>query len=1079
MDDSLRAIAAKASSIRERLAPDFVASGETTYDETIEARMRAWVAKAAKGDVTTFRRRLAWEGLDENLARRAVGPARLKPEAPLPRWVLTLAEVLQLAGVSKARARCLDDRKLIPFEDLLVPFVTWARSACERKAGSAYACFDDLAHADLERQLLESLSACAAKSLLLELSLEVSEYESPLDEFSQSEPSRAGYEAFVARMLNGGLVSFLEEYSVLARVLSITTELWVEATVEMLERFRTDVGAIRAMLNVRGEAQVARVASSLSDPHHGLRTVAILAFDSGERVVYKPRPLGMEVAWNVLLGWLPSIGSPIGLRTFRVLDRGDHGWAEYVEYATCANCEEARRYFRRAGGLLSLVYLLHGTDCHANNVIAAGEHPVLIDIETILLPQSRDLMPVGAEAPRLARKLLMRSVITTHLLPLWSRGVNDPDVFDGSGFGADVDQECALTWQRWLLVNTDRMRLGRGSLEEGPTPRAALSNGQPLRVFEYESDLVDGFAAMYRFLVRERNTLLSPESPFQSLRNAQVRFVYRNTELYSTILDRLNEPDLLRDGAERSLEIEQLAVAALIGEKFDGRSGWVKIWNAEREAIECGDVPHFTALASGDSLSVASNVTIPGWFTQPSHTAVVERLDLLDEADLAFQVDLIRSALRSRSPIHATASASGEVLDALSATPRSATGNGELWIAEAVEIAESLTRDAIRGSDGSLSWLQPAWSRELMLASPKREFDVVGNDLYDGAVGIGMFLAAVERVTGGAALLTSAMGAVRPLLVELTERGEETVEQLGIGGLSGLGSVVYGLVCMSKLLDETSLLWGAERAASLITPERIDNDLELDVTLGSAGALLGLLTLYETNGHAPALARAVQCGQRLIARLEPAGRGVRALRTLGGRFLTGFSHGAAGIAYALCRLHAVTQDANYLEAARALVEFERSSFSVEHGDWPDLRQSGPARFVAAWCHGAPGIALGRIASLGSMHDEETHREINRALEITQRPRVQGTDYLCCGTFGVVDILWTAGRLLNRPELCQRAQSLAWQTVSTSKDTGGYALGLPSVGQFTCRGLFQGLTGIGYVMLRLARPDLLPELLLLR
>ena len=391
MDDSLRAIAAKASSIRERLAPDFAPIGEIAYNETVEERMRAWLATVAKGDAATFQRRLAWDGLDENLAKHALRPARLRPDAALPRWVLTLAEVLQLAGVSRERERCLDDRKLIPFEDLLTPFVTWARSTCARKAGSAYVCFSDLAHTDLERQLLEWLSTCAAKSLLLELSLEVSEYESPLDQFFQSEPSRAGYEVFVARMLNGGLVSFFEEYSALARVLSITAELWVEATVEMLERFRTDANAIRAMLSVQGEARVAGVAASLSDPHHGLRSVAILTFDSGEHVVYKPRPLGTEVAWNALLGWLGSIGAPVDFRTFRVLDRGDYGWAEYVEYATCTDYEEACRYFRRAGALLSLVYLLQGTDCHANNVIAAGEHPILIDVETILPPQSRDL----------------------------------------------------------------------------------------------------------------------------------------------------------------------------------------------------------------------------------------------------------------------------------------------------------------------------------------------------------------------------------------------------------------------------------------------------------------------------------------------------------------------------------------------------------------------------------------------------------------------------------------------------------------------------------------------------------------
>ena len=66
-----------------------------------------------------------------------------------------------------------------------------------------------------------------------------------------------------------------------------------------------------------------------------------------------------------------------------------------------------------------------------------------------------------------------------------------------------------------------------------------------------------------------------------------------------------------------------------------------------------------------------------------------------------------------------------------------------------------------------------------------------------------------------------------------------------------------------------------------------------------------------------------------------------------------------------------------------------------------------------------------------------------------------------------------------PELCERAKLLAWHIVSRARNRGGYVLGLPSVGQLKCCGLFQGLAGIGYTLLRLARPDLLPELLLLR
>jgi hypothetical protein len=48
MNESLRAIAAKASSIHERLtAPDLIPIVDAAHDEIVEARMRAWLAAAA------------------------------------------------------------------------------------------------------------------------------------------------------------------------------------------------------------------------------------------------------------------------------------------------------------------------------------------------------------------------------------------------------------------------------------------------------------------------------------------------------------------------------------------------------------------------------------------------------------------------------------------------------------------------------------------------------------------------------------------------------------------------------------------------------------------------------------------------------------------------------------------------------------------------------------------------------------------------------------------------------------------------------------------------------------------------
>jgi lantibiotic modifying enzyme len=222
----------------------------------------------------------------------------------------------------------------------------------------------------------------------------------------------------------------------------------------------------------------------------------------------------------------------------------------------------------------------------------------------------------------------------------------------------------------------------------------------------------------------------------------------------------------------------------------------------------------------------------------------------------------------------------------------------------------------------------------------------------------------------------------------------------------------------------------------------------------------------------------MKCGQRLLARLEELDNNLAAIRTLEGRFLTGFAHGQAGIAYSLCRLYRATGDSTFLHAAKRLIAFERSSYSPTHGNWPDLRHPGLARFMPSWCHGAPGIALARVATVDVLDQAESHSEIDRALAITQE-RVPGdTDCVCCGKFGRVEILWTAGRVLRRAELSGQAQGLAWQSVLDARRNRDYAPALGPVGRFRCLGLFQGVAGIGYTMLRLAFPDAVPQVLLL-
>ncbi len=1070
MQDGLSAIAAKASTLRERLGPDFEQIPAEGISERIDALMQAWRAAAARGDQDAFQRRLSWDGLDEQTARRAVSPGRRRSESPLPSWATTLGEVCQLATSMAMVDRCLDPKDLVPFEDLLIPFVLWARSACERRAGLSYQSFSANAHGMLERNLLQLLSGIAARTLLVELTVHLADQLGPLDLLCKSQPSREGYTEFVTGILSGGFMKLFEEYAALGRMLASSAELWVEATAELVQRFSQDRSAICQTFGISGDPFVAAVESCASDPHNGLRAVCILRLGSGERIIYKPRPIAAEALWNELLKFCQALGAPVDFRNYRTLDKGEYGWTEYVRGFVCRNQEEVNRYMTRAGALLAIVYLLGGSDCHADNIILAGEYPVLIDVETMLAPKPRDCS-ARTDAPRVANRLLSQSVLNSYLLPRWSRGINDDQVVDSSAFGPNPGEAPGFSGPCWVDVNTDRMRIMRVS----PAPRVA-SAGAALRessrsLPQHEAELVNGFESMYRFLAIRRYDLLHPESPFQRLRGVAVRFVYRNTAIYAAILDRLTRPEFLRDGAERSVEIEELALAALTAQRVDGRSGWADIWRSERDAVERGDVPHFTGAPGALALCSGSKVVVPDWFPECSHDLAIQRLQSLNDVDLRFQVDVIRSTIRSRvkypeAGIRDTAG--------LPTAPQ----DPQAWIAEAVAIARTLAEQSIRGADGSICWIQRGWSPELQVDPPVAELQVTGNDLYSGATGIALFLAAVERIAPGNGLLPYALGAIQPLIADLAAIGNEIANELGIGGLCGVGSVVYALTCMSELLAKPDLMQPAECAVNLITEKRINDDGALDVTLGSAGALLALLAYYEATGSPVALQRARQCGERLLAALEKAGDRVYGIRTLEGKFLAGFSHGAAGIAYSLCRLYALSGEARFLAASRQLIAFERAVYSPADENWPDLRHLGSRRFMPSWCHGAPGIGLARMASLYIIDEEETVREVERAIVITQQNATDSGDCVCCGTFGRIETLWTAGRLLKRRDLCQIAQSLAWHRVLEARGTGGYAPGVASVGQFRCLGLFQGLAGIGYTFLRLAAPDLLPHILLL-
>jgi len=1103
-------IVSQASFLFERLSDEHIQENFTQVnEEEANTRLAHWCKVVAQGDWEKFQKRVEWDGWNIERVRQVLGTVPVLDSQALPNWATTLTEIVQTVSefsLNDISPSPIAPENPYPFEDLLLPLIFVARQKLLKRLGSASLSQDYLplkvliepAYLSMEEALLQRLSALSAKVLEFECF-----HSRPLGQSllnlvikkTEGTSSKSLYNAFVQRLLSDGMLAFFQKYPVLGRLIATAIDFWVEATGEFLERLNVDLSLIQQAFNpseslegqtIRNDpGKVIEIKSTLSDLHNQGRSVIALTFESSLKVIYKPKNLGLEVTYCQLLEWcnenfsseitqgLDRLALPF--KVIKVLNQGTYGWVEYIEQQPCEEEGSAQRFYTRAGMLVCLLYILGGNDCHSDNLIACGEHFVLVDMETVMQHEASLITDILDESALLvATNQLFDSVLRTGLLPMWEFGVNRSIAYDISALGNVDIQPTPISMPVWRFINTDDMQQGYEKIHTHLAANIPVLNGVALSPNNYIHELVTGFEQMYRFLMKQRKALLAPDSPLAAFGSQQVRFLFRPTKVYSKVLyNKAIAPEFLRHGLSWSMEIDILSRAFLTAE--DKPKAW-QILSAELKAMGQLDIPYFSATADSDALPLSPEQIIPEYFKAPCLSKALTKLQQLDETDLAQQVAIIQLAFYARvaraEPTDLDNSTAGDI----GKYPTSLLTSEQL-LQQAQNIAVEIQDRAITGADGSLSWIN------LTFVPSALRFQVMplGYSLYDGNCGIALFLAALAKVTRNTQFRDLALRAIQPLQKFLqtsdTQTAQSAAKDMGIGGGTGVASIIYSLVKISQFLELPHLYEDAQTAANLMTRELIAADDKFELLWGSAGAILGLLALYEKTENSAVLERAITCGQHLLDYCHQA----YILKTATPKPMTGFSHGAAGIAYSLLRLYAVTQDSAYLNAARNAIVYEDSFFNPTALNWQEAsvvyESASPSVFWSSWCHGAPGIGLGRLGGVSIYQTEQILTDIEVALRTTHKAGLQDVDHLCCGNLGRTEVFLVAGQKLNSPQWYQTARELAAMVVQRATPTGKYQLfgGMPDSVFSPC--FFQGSAGIGYQLLRLAYPEALPSVLL--
>lgn len=910
---------------------------------------------------------------------------------------------------------------------------------------------------NLTAKLIETVT----RALLLEINI------ARMNDALEGETPEVRFRNFLLNLRDPqNAVAILEDYPVMARLVVNYTESWIETNFNMIQRLAEDWEMLQEVFGLKDAGQIAAVEGGAGDTHRGGESVHIFTFTSGAKLVYKPRSLNVDEHFQKLLAWFEERGSTFDFRLLKLLNRGTYGWVEYVNYQEASKQDDIFSFYMQQGGYLALLYLLHATDFHSENLIASGKHPVLVDLEALFHPMV--WVPTNSDVNLLVNRVLSNSVFSIGLLP--RRMYVSDDLQDGiemSGLGGEGGQLTPHNIPTWEGLGTDEMRFIRKKVQLAASQNQPRLNGEVVKLLDYETPLIDGFSQMYQALMDHRDELLKEDSPLSAFGDDEVRHLVRETRSYALRLLESYHPNLLQDSLRR--------------ERFLGNV-WVNLqYNPliepaiphELNDLLAGDIPSFyTKPNSRDLLNSAGEVVAKDCFEQSGLDIVRKRLEEFNPKDLSRNLWFIRSSF--------TALIMGEDsghFPSYAVTPTEASATPDQLIEEAKKIGDYLVDMVLTDptDTSNITWLGLRLMNERVWT-----LDAAGLDFYNGLTGIAHFLAYLGDITGEKQYHDLALSALqttrKAISMYLDDEALASRVRFTIGAFGELGGAIYTLAHFGKLYDMPELWEEAERIASRL---QIEDDQVFDVISGTAGALMSLLALYDVYPSQKVLEIAKACGDHLLKNSIQTEDGVGWMTTeMSESPLSGFSHGVAGVGLSLLRLSAITGDERYKETARLALQYERSLFVPEKHNWLDLRNIYPDQadenFMVAWCHGAPGIGIARLEAMEYLPDDpKMVEEVNAAIETTIQQGFGRNHCICHGDIGNLELLLNASIKLNDEQLRQNTYQIAEALLQTSVEHGwlcGVPLGVQTPG------LMYGMAGIGYGLLRLAKPDHVPSLL---
>lgn len=820
------------------------------------------------------------------------------------------------------------------------------------------------------------------------------------------------------------------------------------------QNYKKDCTELQNRFGISGD--VLKVETNVGDSHRGKQQVLILHFEKG-KIVYKPRNLGTDEKFGVLIDYINS-QLQCDLKYANVYNCGDYGWQEFIEGKECVDTKEVERYYYKLGIYAGIFNLLMASDIHMENVVCRASNPFFIDLESLFQSYKGVELKERDVYVKMVSQL-RNSVLSTCLFPGHMNISEQRDVSGVTGSGGQIVPrgKCEI-----VDKYTSDMRIERKDYITQDKNNIPFINGDKVEPRDYTGEIIDGFTIFYDWAVMNKEKLTKEGGLIALFYDLPVRTIVRHTANYGVLLKAATEPKYMSDAVMRNQLFDRLWLMVQCREEF------AYLVPYEIEDMKAGDVPYFYTYINSDSLYSGNGEIVKNYHIKPMCQEVKERILEMDEEDKEFQVELIRESMAK--PIKRWELKEVKKDYSYVVNEKDCSFEKELVLSECKCIMKKIEKLAfVESTTNQMSWIDLRISR-----GGQWGFMPMENALYSGTLGIGVVLAQLYTITKDDYYLKM----VQKILNSSETFEKDYAEGYDLSAFNGTVATAYCYYYIGEVLDEKKL---KQKAVTLILQCKtlIKNDTAFDIITGCAGALIVALRIWEKEHIDGLLDFAVACGEHLLENVEDreqtygwqtfAGSGV---------VLAGMSHGNSGIEWALMELYGVTKEQKYYDCAWKAIEYENTLYNEADNNWTDMRnrenrvKKGFPEPVN-WCHGAPGIGLSRIFCKRIESSIAPEEDIKHAITKTLKDGFGGSDCLCHGSLGNIEVLLESYQYYQKAEYLQYARTIVMDLLKQSKQNG-WICGIPQ--NAMTPGFMTGLSGIVYGLLRVMDPDQVPDVL---